>query len=112
MLSIVLTAFFSLLAVIGLCFFLMGKVPFYSLIIVVANICVAIALNEQGGSVIRIIAYILSMIFISCGLLFIILVVSLFFNNAYDYITPIVLATLGIVGTSTFICLRKTALST
>ncbi|MEW6983022.1 hypothetical protein AAD001_10280 [Colwelliaceae bacterium 6471] len=109
MLSIVLTAFFCLFAAIGLGAFLMGKIPLYSLIIVVAYICVAAALNRKGGSIIRIIAYIVSFIFMGCGLLFIALVVSLFFNNAYDYITPIVLATFGIVGTSTFICFRKTA---
>ncbi len=108
MLRLVLTAFFSLLAAIGLGAFLMGKVPFYSLIIVGAYICVVAALNTKGNRLVRIIAYIVSVKFMAFGLLFIALVVSLFFNNAYDHITPIVLATFGIVGTSTFICLRKT----
>jgi hypothetical protein len=109
-LRLILTAFFSLFTVIGIGAFIMGKIPFYSLIMAIAYLCVAAALNKKGGNVTRIIAYIVSGIFMVCGLLFIALVVSTFFNNAYDYLTPIVLAVFGVVGISTFTCLRKLAL--
>ncbi len=87
----------------------MGKIPFYSLIIAIAYLSVAAALNKKGGIVTRIISYIVSGVFMVCGLLFLALIVSTFFNNAYDYLTPTVLAIFGVVGISTFICLRKLA---
>jgi hypothetical protein len=102
-----LTAFFFIFAAIGLAFFLMGELPFYSLLIVVAFLAVIAALYRKGGNLTRVIAFIVSGIFIGFGLLFIALIISTFFNQEYDNITAVVLAILGLVGISTFSCLRK-----
>jgi hypothetical protein len=108
-LSIILTFFFALFAAISIAAVLMATLPYYSLFIAPACVFVAMALNNLGGSITRTIAFMVSAILIGFGLLFIALIVSTFFNHEYDNITPAVLASFGLVGIFTFLCLNKPA---
>jgi hypothetical protein len=101
-----LTAFFLVFAVIVLGAFVKGMLPSYALFVVAAYFSVSAALNQKGGSLTRVIAFIVSGIFVGFGLLFIALIVSTFFNHEYDNITSVVLALCGLVGISTILCLR------
>lgn len=106
-LRITLTLFYAIFALIGIVSVVLGKLPFYFIIVITAYLSTAAALNSKGGKFARITAFVVSELFIIIGLLFIALVISTFFNHEYDNLTPVILATFGIVGAATFISLRK-----
>ncbi|WP_371192905.1 hypothetical protein [Glaciecola sp. SC05] len=106
---VILTAIFSIFSAIGLVSVILSKAPLGSLIICLAYVFTAMALNRKGGIFIRYIGYITSFI-LSIGII----------GAIYAAILPLLGSTfepllfgsslvIGVIGVTTFFLLKKRA---
>lgn len=86
----------------------MGTVSPYAIFMVFAYLAVAAALNGKGGKLTRWIAFGLSGVFVSLGILSFAMFVSTFLGHEYDRLSPVLLAIFGVLGLITFWGLKNT----
>ncbi|MBE1299307.1 MAG: hypothetical protein GJ680_05300 [Alteromonadaceae bacterium] len=81
--------------------------PMYFLILAVLSLSVPGAICYPDRRWLRYPAYFICSLFMLCGVLFITMMVSTFFNHEYDSLSPIILASLGVLGAISFFSLRR-----
>lgn len=102
-----LVAVFSFLAVFKCWLVISVPLPVYFSVLPLLSLTVIAALFHKGGKVIRFVALAFCCLLAFCGMLFIAMVISTFFGQEYDSVSPFLLAVLSIVGGLAFVCLKR-----
>ena len=105
--NFVLSVIYALFAAIGLGLIVMGKVSPWAALVALAYASVAAALRQKGGLPLKVLAYLISVLFMLFGVGAIWMFISTFFGHAYDSVSPVVLTLFGLLGLATLLNLRK-----
>jgi len=75
-----------------------SNLPIYLIPITLVFVVVALALNSIGGKFVKLVAYFISGLLSLFLLIVAAMGISLFYNNEYDSVSPIIFTALGFIG--------------